>query len=110
MYRLGHTSRAPIYAIVLLQMNAALCLFFIEVVDALSIALVRCHRSLLEFSGIWTARLSGGRLWARSAADLAEAMLDFFVAGMTNVSTRSKVGLGKWCCKWYPMAIACLPR
>jgi hypothetical protein len=28
-------------------MNAALCLFFIEVVEALSIALVRCRRSLL---------------------------------------------------------------
>jgi hypothetical protein len=36
----------PIYAIVLLQMNAAFCLFFIEVVDALSIAIVWCHRSL----------------------------------------------------------------
>jgi AcrR family transcriptional regulator len=31
-----------------------------------------------------TARLSGGRVQARSAADLADAMLDFLVAGMAN--------------------------
>lgn len=31
-----------------------------------------------------TARLSGGRVRARSAADLSGAMLDFFVAGMAN--------------------------